>query len=70
MTFASTVNQIVLRRAAPVFADVDYGTLQVRPDALAARITSRTKAVIPVHFAGAPADSTRSARRPTAPGSP
>jgi len=56
MTFASTVNQIVLRGAAPVFADVDYGTLQVRPDALAASITPRTKAVIPVHFAGAPAD--------------
>ena len=55
MTFASTVNQIVLRGAAPVFADVDYGTLQVRPDALAARITPRTQAVIPVHFAGAPA---------------
>ena len=56
MTFASTVNQIALRGATPVFADVDYGTLQVRPDALAARITPRTKAVIPVHFAGAPAD--------------
>ena len=56
MTFASTVNQIILRGAAPAFADIDYGTLQVRPDALAARITPRTKAVIPVHFAGAPAD--------------
>jgi UDP-4-amino-4-deoxy-L-arabinose-oxoglutarate aminotransferase len=56
MTFASTVNQVALRGATPVFAEADYGTLQVLPDALAAKITSRTKAVIPVHFAGAPAD--------------
>lgn len=56
MTFASTVNQVVLRGGTPVFADCDYGTLQALPDALAAGITSRTKAVIPVHFAGAPAD--------------
>ena len=56
MTFASTVNQIVLRGATPVFADCDYGTLEALPEALAARISPRTKAVIPVHFAGAPAD--------------
>ena len=56
LTFASTVNQVVLRGATPVFAECDYGTLQVLPGALAARITPRTKAVIPVHFAGAPAD--------------
>ena len=56
MTFASTANQIVLRGATPVFAEVDYGTLQVLPGDLAAKITPRTKAVIPVHFAGAPAD--------------
>jgi UDP-4-amino-4-deoxy-L-arabinose-oxoglutarate aminotransferase len=56
MTFASTVNQVALRGARPVFAECDYGTLQVLPDDLAAKITPRTKAVIPVHFAGAPAD--------------
>ncbi len=56
MTFASTVNQVALRGAAPVFAECDYGTLQVVPGDLAAKITPRTKAVIPVHFAGAPAD--------------
>lgn len=56
LTFASTVNQIALRGAAPVFADSDYGTLQVDPGDLARRITRRTKAVVPVHFAGAPAD--------------
>ena len=56
MTFASTVNQIVLAGARPVFADIDYDTLLVRPDEIASRITPRTKAIIPVHFAGAPAD--------------
>ncbi|MEK6778700.1 MAG: aminotransferase class I/II-fold pyridoxal phosphate-dependent enzyme, partial [Candidatus Deferrimicrobiota bacterium] len=56
MTFASTVNQIVLRGARPVFADSDYGTLQVLPAEVERRITRRTRAVIPVHFAGAPAD--------------
>lgn len=56
MTFASTVNQIALRGARPVFADSDYGTLQVLPEEIEKRITRRTRAVIPVHFAGAPAD--------------
>jgi len=56
LTFASTVNQLALRGAAPVFADCDYGTLQVDPGELEAKIGPRTKAVIPVHFAGAPAD--------------
>jgi UDP-4-amino-4-deoxy-L-arabinose-oxoglutarate aminotransferase len=56
MTFASTVNQIALRGARPVFADSDYGTLQVLPVAVERAITQRTRAVIPVHFAGAPAD--------------
>ncbi len=42
MTFASTVNQIALRGATPVFADSDYGTLQVDPADLARRITPRT----------------------------
>ncbi len=56
MTFASTVNQIVLRGARPVFADSDYGTLQMIPGEAERLVTPRTKAVIPVHFAGAPAD--------------
>ncbi len=56
MTFASTVNQVALRGAVPVFAEVDYGTLQVRADDIARRMTKRTRAVIPVHFAGAAVD--------------
>ena len=56
MTFASTVNQIALVGAVPVFADSDYGTLLSPPEEIAERITRKTRAVIPVHFAGAPAD--------------
>jgi len=56
MTFASTVNQVALAEASPVFADCDYGTLQAPPEEFTGRITPRTRAVIPVHFAGAPAD--------------
>jgi UDP-4-amino-4-deoxy-L-arabinose-oxoglutarate aminotransferase len=56
LTFASTVNQIALAGAVPVFADSDYGTLLATPEEIARRITPRTRAVIPVHFAGAPAD--------------
>ena len=56
MTFASTVNQVALAGAVPVFADCDYGTLQAPPEEITGRITRKTRAVIPVHFAGAPVD--------------
>src|SRR5208337_4565006 len=56
MTFASTVNMIALRSAKPVFVDIDYGTLSVNPDLIEEKITKKTKGIIPVHFAGAPAD--------------
>lgn len=56
LTFASTVNMIVMSGARPVFVDIDYGTLNMNPVLLEPLITDRTKAVVPVHFAGAPAD--------------
>jgi len=56
MTFASTVNMIALRGASPVFVDIDYGTLNINPDLIEKKITKKTRAIIPVHFAGAPAD--------------
>jgi UDP-4-amino-4-deoxy-L-arabinose-oxoglutarate aminotransferase len=59
MTFASTLNMISVVGATPVFADVDYDTLNINPDAIEERITKKTRAVIPVHFAGAPADMDR-----------
>jgi UDP-4-amino-4-deoxy-L-arabinose-oxoglutarate aminotransferase len=56
LTFASTVNMIALSGARPVFADIDYDTLNINVADIESRITPRTKAIIPVHFAGAPAD--------------
>lgn len=56
MTFVSTINMIAMAGAKPVFVDCDYGTLNINPDLVEDKITERTKAVIPVHFAGAPAD--------------
>ncbi|MFH1481275.1 MAG: aminotransferase class I/II-fold pyridoxal phosphate-dependent enzyme, partial [Pseudomonadota bacterium] len=56
MTWVSTVNLIVLSGARPVFADIDRDTLMVSPEALRDCLTNRTRLIIPVHFAGAPAD--------------
>ncbi len=56
LTWVSTVNLIVLLGATPVFVDVDKDTLLVSPEEIEAAITPRTKAIIPVHYAGAPAD--------------
>jgi UDP-4-amino-4-deoxy-L-arabinose-oxoglutarate aminotransferase len=56
MTWVSTVNLIVLAGATPVFADVDRDTLMVTPASIEACITPRTRLIVPVHYAGAPAD--------------
>ncbi|MDD5521568.1 MAG: aminotransferase class I/II-fold pyridoxal phosphate-dependent enzyme [Kiritimatiellae bacterium] len=56
MTWVSTINLIVLAGAKPVFVDIDRDTLMATPKAINAAITDRTKLIIPVHFAGAPAD--------------
>ncbi|MBN3114744.1 UDP-4-amino-4-deoxy-L-arabinose aminotransferase [Pectobacterium brasiliense] len=55
-TWVSTVNIITLLGAEPVMVDVDRHTLMVRPQDIEAAITPKTKAIIPVHYAGAPAD--------------
>ncbi len=59
MTFASTVNMIMMLGARPVFVDIRYDTLNLDAGLLEEKITPRTRAVIPVHFAGAPADMDR-----------
>ncbi|KEA50760.1 UDP-4-amino-4-deoxy-L-arabinose-oxoglutarate aminotransferase [Mangrovibacter sp. MFB070] len=56
MTWVSTLNMICLLGAEPVMVDVDKDTLMVTPEAIEAALTPRTKAIIPVHYAGAPAD--------------
>jgi UDP-4-amino-4-deoxy-L-arabinose-oxoglutarate aminotransferase len=56
MTWVSTINLIVLAGATPVFADVDRDTLMVTPDSIRRVVTERTRAIVPVHFAGAAAE--------------
>src|SRR5699024_1240035 len=55
-TWVSTVNMICLLGAEPVFVDVDRDTLMLDAAAVESAITPRTKAVVPVHYAGAPVD--------------
>ncbi|HMM46051.1 MAG TPA: DegT/DnrJ/EryC1/StrS family aminotransferase [Candidatus Macondimonas sp.] len=56
LTFCATVNAILHAGATPVLADVDPVTFNLDPAAVAARITPRTRAILPVHFAGRPCD--------------
>ncbi len=57
-TFLSTASAVIEANAIPVFVDVDPETYNLDPQAVAAAITPRTRAIIPVHFAGLPADMT------------
>jgi dTDP-4-amino-4,6-dideoxygalactose transaminase len=52
MTFASTANAVIHAGARPVIADVDRATMCITADHIRERLTKRTRAVIPVHFAG------------------
>lgn len=54
LTFCATVNAIVHTGAKPVLADIDPVTMNIDPDDVAAKTNGRTRAVIPVHFAGRP----------------
>jgi dTDP-4-amino-4,6-dideoxygalactose transaminase len=56
ITWPATANVIVHAGATPVFVDVRESDLNIDPDAAAAAITPRTKAILPVHLAGQPAD--------------
>src|SRR5580658_2913551 len=56
MTFAATANCVLYQGARPVFADVSADTLNLDPDRMAERITPHTRAVLPVDYAGHPAD--------------
>jgi dTDP-4-amino-4,6-dideoxygalactose transaminase len=51
-TFVSTVNAFVLRGARVVFADIRPDTLNLDEGRLESRVTSRTRAIVPVHYAG------------------
>jgi len=56
LTWPATANTIVLAGGRPVFADVRPHDLNIDPEDVARRITRRTRAIVPVHFAGAPCD--------------
>jgi perosamine synthetase len=56
LTFVATANCVLYQGAVPVFADVSPDTLNLDPELAAARITSRTRAILPVDYAGHPAD--------------
>ncbi|HNQ73515.1 MAG TPA: DegT/DnrJ/EryC1/StrS family aminotransferase [Verrucomicrobiota bacterium] len=55
-TFVATYNVIVLNYALPIFVDVDPESFQIDADKIEAAITPQTKALLPVHIAGSPAD--------------
>jgi perosamine synthetase len=55
-SFVASANAAVYERARPVFADIDPVTLNLDPDAAAAAIGERTRALLPVHIFGYPAD--------------
>jgi perosamine synthetase len=55
LSFVASANVILYERATPVFCDIDPRTLNLDPDAAAAAITGRTRALLPVHIFGYPA---------------
>lgn len=55
-TFAATVEAILMMQATPVFVDINPDTFNIDPTKIEAAITPRTKAIIPVHLYGQPAD--------------
>ena len=56
MTFCATVNAIIHAGAVPMLADIDPVTMNIDPAQIERKITTRTRAILPVHFAGRPCD--------------
>jgi dTDP-4-amino-4,6-dideoxygalactose transaminase len=59
LTFCATVNTILHTGATPVLADVDPETMNLDPAAVLSAVSHRTRAIVPVHFAGRPCDMKR-----------
>ena len=55
-SFISTANCALFQGAKPVFVDIDSATYNIDPNKIEEKITDKTKAIIPVHYAGQPAD--------------
>jgi dTDP-4-amino-4,6-dideoxygalactose transaminase len=58
-TFVATVLAVLQAGAIPVFADTDLDTFQIDPEKIKQKINPKTKAILPVHILGIPADMTR-----------
>jgi perosamine synthetase len=58
LSFVASANAVLYERARPVFADIDPVTLNLDPEAAAAAVGERTRALLPVHIFGYPADMT------------
>ena len=58
-SFAATANAVVMAGATPIFADIDRATFCLDPDSVAAHVTDRTAAIMPVHLYGHVADMVR-----------
>ena len=56
MTFCATVNAVIHSGATPILVDIRADTLNIDPDLIEQKITERTRAILPVHFAGRPCD--------------
>ena len=56
MTFCATANAIIHTGATPVLADIDACTMNIDVESVRAKLTPRTRAVLPVHFAGRPCE--------------
>lgn len=55
-SFISSSNCLIFEKARPVFADIDPVTFNIDPDQIESRITPKTRAILPVHVFGRPAD--------------
>ncbi len=58
-TFIATASAVILANAVPVFIDIDPNTLNMDPELIEAAITPKTRAIVPVHVGGNPADMDR-----------
>ncbi len=56
LTFCATINAIIHAGGKPVLADINPKTMNIDPQKIEEKITSRTKAIVPVHFAGRPCE--------------
>jgi len=59
VTFIASATAVVLANAIPIFADIIPETYQINPDHVECLITDRTRAIMPVHYGGYPADMDR-----------